>query len=61
MKDNFDAAAAPPCTLDGDVVACVGGRADVELGDGVVPLLLEQRPPECAVGRPVRTVALLRR
>jgi hypothetical protein len=58
-EDIFDVVATPPCTPASDVVVCVGVRADDELGDGVSPLLLEQRPPEVVVGRPVEAVVLL--
>jgi hypothetical protein len=59
-EHNFDVVAAPPCTPVGDVVTGVGRRTNVEVGDGVAPLLVEQRLLEHAVGRQVGAVALLR-
>jgi hypothetical protein len=60
-EDIFDATVAPPCTPAGDVVACVGGHADIKLGGSVAPLLLEQRLPEVVVRCLVRVVVLLYR
>jgi hypothetical protein len=60
-EDIFDDAATPPCTPAGDVLASADGRAEVEPGNGVAPLLRKQRLPEVIVGRLVGVVVLLRR